>query len=371
MPSPLLCASLIVRNEERFLEGCLQSLAGRADEIVVVDTGSTDRSREIAGDMGARVVDHEWADDFAAARNAAIDAARGAWILYIDADERLVEFDHDAVLPQLNDPMHVCYRVLFRPALGLTRYREYRLFRNHPDLRFRGTIHESLLPALHELCARTWLLVGDSPVALDHLGYEGDQRHKHERNLPLLRARLERDPAHVYSWDHLGATLLGLGDEAGAEAAWQRAIDIVRITHKRTASDSLPWLHLAQYLLDRKRCAVTLLEEGCRLFPENHSLTWLRAKSLVDTGEHAAAMPLFEALSRIDPDGLANGSLAFNRAMFGAQAHAALGLCAFRLGRFAESAEHYARAEAFEPNSLEIRSKRMLAQIRARSHVSG
>jgi glycosyltransferase involved in cell wall biosynthesis len=291
LSDPLLSASLIVRNEERFLEGCLRSLAGRADEIVVVDTGSTDRSREIAGDLGARLVDHEWADDFAAARNAAIDAARGAWILYIDADERVIEFDHDAVLPQLADPMHACYRVLFRPAAGLTRYREYRLFRNHPELRFRGVIHESLLPALGEHCARTGLLVGDSPLALDHLGYDGDQSHKHERNLPLLRARLERDPAHVYSWDHLGNTLLGLGDEAGAEAAWRRAIDIVRATGRREASDSLSWLHLAQFLHDRKRDAPALLEEGCHLFPENHSLTCLRAHSLVKAGEHAAAMP--------------------------------------------------------------------------------
>jgi tetratricopeptide (TPR) repeat protein len=368
---PLLSASLIVRNEERFLEGCLRSLAGRADEIVVVDTGSTDRSREIAGDLGARVIDHEWADDFAAARNAAIDAARGAWILYIDADERLVEFDHDAVLPQLADPMHVCYRVLFRPRTGSTRYREYRLFRNHPDLRFRGVMHESLLPALGELCARTAFLVGDSPVALDHLGYDGDQGHKHERNLPLLRARLERDPDHVYSWDHLGATLLGLGDEAGAEAAWLRAIDIVRATGRRASSDSLPWLHLAQFLRDRKRDAGALLDEGCRLFPENHSLTWLRARNLVDAGEDAAAMPLFAALTHVDLDGLAYGSLAFDSAIFGVQAHAALGLCAFRLGRFAESAAHYARAEALAPDSLEFRAKRMLAEIRAKAHGAG
>jgi tetratricopeptide (TPR) repeat protein len=263
--------------------------------------------------------------------------------------------------------MHICYRVLFRPATGMTRYREYRLFRNHPELRFRGVIHESLLPALDEVCSRTGLRVGDSPLALDHLGYDGDQSHKHERNLPLLRARLERDPTHVYSWDHLGSTLLGLGDEAGAEAAWRRAIEVVRPMRKRMATDSLPWLHLAQFLLDRKLDAVAVLEDGCRLFPENHSLTWLRARSLVDAGDHAAAIPLFERLSRIDADRLASGSLAFSRTIFGASAHAALGLCAFRLGRFAESVEHYARAEALDPQSLEIRSKRMFSEIRARS----
>jgi len=364
---PLLSAALIVRNEERFLEGCLRSLAGRADEIVVVDTGSTDRSREIAGDLGARLFDHAWADDFSAARNAALDAAQGEWILYIDADERVVEFDRELVVRQLEDPEYVCYRVLFRPALGLTRYREYRVFRNRPDLRFRGSIHESLLPALAEVRRTTGLQVGESPVALEHLGYEGDLRHKHQRNLPMLRARLARDPAHVYSWDHLGNTLFGLGDEAGAEAAWLRAIEVVRRIGRREDSDSLAWVHLGQFLLERNRDAAALLEEGHRLFPDNLSLTWLHARSRVVAGDYAAAMPLFAELAEVDAGALVQGSLAYSSNMFGAHAHAALGLCAFRLGRFAESAGHYARAEALTPGNLEFRAKRMLAEIRARS----
>jgi tetratricopeptide (TPR) repeat protein len=366
LPGALLTATLIVRNEERFLEGCLRSLAGRVDETVVVDTGSTDRSREIAGDLGARVFDYCWSGDFAAARNAAIDAARGAWILYIDADERVVAFDRDAVGKQLEDARYACYRVLFRPAAGLTRYREYRLFRNHSELRFRGVIHESVLPALEALCARTRMRVGESAIALDHLGYDGDQRAKHDRNLPLLRARLASDPEHVYSLDHLGTTLLALGDEAGAEAAWRRAIDAVRRTGGRAASDGLPWFHLATFLTERKRDAAALLDEAAEAFPDNHSLTWLRARSLVAAGNLTVAMTLFDALTRVDVETLSSGSLAFDPMIFGAGAHAALGLCAFRLGRYAESARHYARAEALAPDSLEFRSKRMLAEIKAR-----
>jgi tetratricopeptide (TPR) repeat protein len=364
--STLLSAALIVRNEERFLEGCLRSLVDRVDEVVVVDTGSSDRSCEIACDFGARLLNHAWADDFSAARNASIAAASGAWVLYIDADERVVEFDRPTVDRLLADPRHVCYTALFRPATGYTRYREYRLFRNRPDLRFRGIIHESLVPALEALCSRTRLRIGDSPVALEHLGYDGDLRHKHARNLPLLRARLEGDPHHVYCWDQLGLALKGLGDDAGAETAWQQAIDIVRKERVKRPEDSLPYLHLAGLLLDQKRNAEALLEEGCRLFPENHSLTWQRARRLVEAGSHAAAMPLFARLAAIDAANIAAGPLAFDASIFGAQAHAALGLCAFRLGRFTESAAHYARAEALAPNDLEIRAKRAVAAARAR-----
>jgi tetratricopeptide (TPR) repeat protein len=361
----LLSAALIVRNEERFLEDCLRSLKGRVDEVVVVDTGSTDRSRDIAEQCGARVLSHAWRDDFAAARNASVDAARGAWILYIDADERVVEFDRAAVDALLADPRHFCYTVLFRPAMRYTRYREFRLFRNRPDLRFSGVIHETLVPALEKIQVRTGVAVGESPIALDHFGYEGDLTHKHLRNLPLLRARLEHEPLHVYCLDQLGLALQGLGDDTGAEAAWRRAIDAVRVIGPTGLVDSLPFLHLANLLLDSKRDAAAVLDEGCRQFQDNHSLTWLYARHLVENGRHADAMPLFARLAAIDADHLAPAMLAYDMSIFGAQAHAALGLCAFRLGHFEESTAHYARAKAQAPDDLEIRTKHAVAAMRA------
>ena len=367
MGDVLLSAALIVRDEERFLEGCLRSLAGRVDEIVVVDTGSIDRSPEIARDLGARVVRHVWNDDFAAARNASIDAAHGDWILYIDADEQVVEFDRAAVERQFADPRHVCYTVLFRPVVGYTRYREFRLFRKRSDLRFRGVIHETLVPALNELRARTGLLIGDSGVALDHFGYEGDLRRKHLRNLPLLRARLEREPDHVYCLDQLGLTLQALDDEPGAEAAWRRAIERVRKASWNDLADSLPYMHLANLLIDRKRDAMALLVEACARFPQNHSLTWLHARQLVEAARYTEAMPLFARLAAIDAQALGPAMLAFDASIFGAQSHAALGLCAFRLERFDESAAHYARAVALAPNDLELRAKHAVASSRSRS----
>jgi tetratricopeptide (TPR) repeat protein len=356
---------MIVRDEERFLEGCLHSLIGCVDDLVVVDTGSVDRSREIAQDAGARVLDYPWSDDFAAARNAALDAVRGDWILYIDADERVVSFDRAQLDPLLADSRHAALTVLFRPLSGHTRYREHRLFRNCPELRFRGVIHESVVPALNELCAREKMLIGHSAVRLDHYGYDGDLRRKHERNLPLLRARLAREPEHVYSWAHLGETLLALGDEAQAEQAWRRGVGIVRRRRRKLPEDSLPHLHLATFLLDRERDADALLSEGCRWYPDNHALAWLRARRLVDTGLYAEAMPLFTRLAAIDPDRLVEGSMAFDVTIFGANAYAALALCAFRLGRLDESAAYYKEAEALAPDNLEFRTKRALASAKA------
>jgi tetratricopeptide (TPR) repeat protein len=333
---------------------------------VVVDTGSTDRSPEIARSLGARVLRAAWTDDFASARNASVDAARGAWILYIDADEQVTAFDRGAVERDLADPRYACYTVRLRPRAGYTRYREHRLFRNRPDLRFHGVIHESLVPALTALREREGLQVGASAVALEHYGYADPQR-KAERDLPLLRARLRTEPGHVYSWAHLGTTLAAIGDLDGAETAWRQGVAVVRALRTRTPGDSLPHLHLARHLLDRQRDAAALLEEGCRWFPDNHALTWLCAQRLVGLRRYAEAMPLFAQLAAFDAAGLDDGALAYDASIFGANAHAALGLCAFHLGRYAESAAHYARAEAIAPDDAALRTKRLFAAAKAAS----
>ncbi|HTP49043.1 MAG TPA: glycosyltransferase [Casimicrobiaceae bacterium] len=364
MARPLLSAALIVRDESLVLSRCLRSLHGLADEIVVVDTGSKDNSRDIARDCGARVLDYPWNSDFAAARNAALDAASGQWALYIDADEEVVGFERAELAALLGDALHAACTVRLRPVTGYTRYREHRLFRNRADLRFRGVIHESILPALGDLCAREGLRVADSSLDIHHYGYDRDSTRKHERNLPLLRARLEAEPGHIYSWWHLGATLQALGDVDGAEHAWRQAVEILRTRPAATLGDSLPYLDLARQLLDQKRDATALLDEACARFPNNHALAWLRARDLVEGERYEDAMLLFARLAEIDAETLCDG-LAYDPSIFGVNAHAALGLCAFRLGRFGESAAHYARAEALAPNDLAIRRKRQLAQAQA------
>ncbi|MFC1618615.1 glycosyltransferase family 2 protein, partial [Candidatus Neomarinimicrobiota bacterium] len=103
MSQASLSVCMIVRNEARMLPGCLNSLTGVADQIVVIDTGSEDDTAKIARSFGAQVYDFPWGDDFAAARNESIRHASGDWILWIDADERLlpssIEFLKRSLVP--------------------------------------------------------------------------------------------------------------------------------------------------------------------------------------------------------------------------------------------------------------------------------
>lgn len=363
MSRPRISAAMIVRDEERFLDGCLRSLAGVVDEIVVVDTGSRDASARIAESHGARVSEFRWCDDFSAARNAALERATGDWILYIDADERVVEGDRSTLEPFLGDPGVAALTVRFRSSAAVSRYREHRLFRNRPEVRFRGVIHETHLPDLWAFCAREGLRLEHSQLAIDHLGYEGDLERKHRRNLPLLQARLAREPNHVYSWWHLGATFHGLGDEAAAEDAWRRGVEVVRAKRARTLADSLPHTELARCRLRRGEDASELLAEGQLWFPDNFTLLWLQGQAWQRAGLHAEALVIFERLATVDPEIVA-GSLGHDRRIFGEQACASAGLCCFRLGRYAEAASWYARAEQLAEDGLEYRLKRALAERR-------
>lgn len=223
------------------LPRCLASLRGLVDETIVVDTGSTDESPRLAADLGARVVHHEWQDDFSAARNRALSEARGRWILYIDADECAQPLSRDHLAAALDDPSAIAATVRFRPRTGFTRYRECRLFRNDPRIRFRHRIHESMLPDVEAVMLRDGARMVRSALAIDHFGYDGDQTHKHARNDSLLRARLAHDPEHVYSWNHLGQTCAGIGDVTGAVAAWEHAIDLVRASRSHDPLHALPF----------------------------------------------------------------------------------------------------------------------------------
>ena len=365
----LLSAVLIVKNEERFLAQCLRSIQGFVDEAVVVDTGSTDRTREIARDEGARLHDFPWADDFSAARNHALDLARGEWILYIDADERARPCPLPELRAQLSNPEHAACYVLLHARPGFTPYRELRLFRNDPLIRFRGVIHETIWPGVNAYRAARGGRIGRSGLVLDHEGYEGDQQHKHSRNLPLLTRALREDPTRVFIWCHLANICLATGREALAERAWRIALKLVK--HKRglglLPEDSLPYISLAQRRLGEGKDVERLLTEAQRRFPRNLQLAWLQGQALLKGGRFAEAIPVFERLIACGETGQVDDSMGYDLRLFGVLAFESIATCHFKLGNYLEAGRFFERAAAGDPDKLEYRVKRALCSQLERS----
>jgi tetratricopeptide (TPR) repeat protein len=363
-PRPFLSAALIVRDEARHLGGCLASIAPIADEAVVVDTGSADATAEVARRAGASVSSFAWNGSFADARNAALERCRGEWILYIDADERVEPARREA-LAALSQPGWVACRVPFHPRPGYTPYLELRLFRNLPSIRFRGRIHETVVPAIDELLAKTDGRVGLVELPIYHLGYEGDLADKHRRNLPLLREAVRDDPERLFLWCDLARAAAALGQDAEAEAAWARAIALAERSRARAGLASLPFIDLIDHRAGRGAPIAVDLERALALFPESVPLRWRLGRERLRDGRSAEALAIFEALLRLGEAGAREDDLSFDARLVGVFPMEAIADCLSRLGRFAEALEWLKRALDLEPDSLELRAKAAIASARA------
>jgi glycosyltransferase involved in cell wall biosynthesis/tetratricopeptide (TPR) repeat protein len=365
--APLLSAALIVRDEEAFLGPCLESLSGVADEIVLVDTGSSDATVSIARAHGARVLHQTWAGDFSAPRNLGLDRARGAWVLYIDADERVAALDRRELKSHLARSPAAAMRVLLRPKVHATPYYEYRLWRNDPRVRFTGVMHEQVVSAIHAAAAEDGRPVELWPgLLLEHVGYEGDQRHKHLRNLALLEAQLQLDATNVYNWRHLAQVLEGLGRPDEAMAALERATELALTRSQPSNDGGLAWAELVRMRHERGADVSELLVFGRERWPEHWLIRWMDGIIAEQAGRLTEAESCFRSLLAVDVGALPTQGIAYDARMFGEWAYASLGLTLFRAGRNAEAGAAYAGAERLAPENPEYRIKRALAEGRAR-----
>jgi tetratricopeptide (TPR) repeat protein len=365
----LLTAALIVRDEAGFLADCLASIRPVVDEIVVVDTGSVDSSPEIADRYGARVINHAWRGDFAMARNVGLDAARGKWILYIDADERLGRTDRKSIERLLSRADEVAFRVLLAPDLRSTPYLEYRLWRHDPRIRFEGRIHEKVTPSISAVAQADARPITDCGLLLTHVGYEGSQTHKHERNLPLLRAELAQHPDNLFNRHHLARVLQGLGRTEEAETVLAEAVDVAR----RRPLDPLGVLaftDLIRMRRDRGEDIAELLTEARRRYPSNKLLRWLEAAWHLSNHRYNEALELLDGLLAVDLATLPAEGPGYDARIFGEFAYEARGVCLFRLARYAEAADAFAAATRLNPEKTAYRAKWLAARGRAIGRVT-
>lgn len=366
MARTLLTAAMIVKDEATFLPDCLASIAPVVDEIVVVDTGSSDDSPEIARRFGARVVHVDWADDFSAARNVSLEHGTGEWILYIDADERLAGVTRQSAARLLTSAQEVAFRILLRPMVSSTEYREFRLWRNDPRIRFDGVIHEKVVPAITRVAQEDGRPIGTADWLLEHVGYEGDQTRKHHRNLPLLRRQLALEPENLFVWHHLARVLAALGNAEEAEATLVGAIDRTRSSGTYHPLASLSFVDLIRLRQSRGEDASALLAEALAAYPDNCVLLFMAARALVDVGDHAGALERLDRILAVGRRSDPGWEPAYDRQLLGELTFDLRGLCLFRLASYERAADAYAEAARCAPGNPTYRTKCELARARHR-----
>jgi tetratricopeptide (TPR) repeat protein len=240
--------SMIVRNAEKELRPCLESARPLVDQIVIADTGSTDRTREIAAEFGATIISFPWNDNFADARNAALAPVTTDWVLVLDADEELAPEAIGALPALLRRGQDVGgYRVTIRNyiphrfcleydqlsrvnhddvprakgAPAWTQHTMIRLFRRHPEIFFRGRIHETVDQQIKK--AGLPIILADFRIL--HFGRLNAERMGGKKVYypELLQRKTLDEPDDALTWLQLGCEQLAAGHEAEALDSMQRS----------------------------------------------------------------------------------------------------------------------------------------------------
>jgi tetratricopeptide (TPR) repeat protein len=296
---------MIVKNEAALLPRCLASVVDVVDELVVVDTGSTDDTRSIAANFGARVSTFAWCDDFAAARNASLALATGDWVLVLDADEVLAPGGGAAIthaIAEADAVGHAGMTVLLDSVtrvggeLITTTLPLLRLLRNRPQVRFAGRVHEQ---ASASILANGWT-IGASTARIVHDGYLPERvaaLGKHERNLALVLAMRRDEPENAYAAYQHGKTLAAMSRYDDAIQPFTDALALLEAEPDPTATPfyGRTFLHLG--LLHEKRgddaAALEAYFAGTERIPTDAAL-WLAIGRLCAThGESALAAGAF------------------------------------------------------------------------------
>jgi|GEM_PF-1722118 len=307
-PDRTLSLCLIVKNEETFLPECLSFACGVADEIIVVDTGSTDRTVEIAEKYGARVIHYQWTDHFAEARNVSLAAATMDFILVLDADERLApgtaEVIRELIDAEDEDAPPTVYLPLIEnvDAAGRALGADHmpRMWRRRPEMVFTGRIHERVGRDVSHL-----RLAYEDRFRIIHLGYDpgiAESKGKRARNLALLeKDLLERpnDPAVRY---YLAKEHYAMGDDETALEGFLAVVADGTIINQSLSS----YLFAAECLraLGRPLEGMKLALDGTRKAPEYGELWFSAGRSALEAGRPAQAEAQFER-GKLIPKGIA------------------------------------------------------------------
>ena len=235
-----LSVCLIVKNEEKMLAECLNSIQPIADQIIVLDTGSSDGTLEIAKSYNAELYHSEWSDDFSAARNESIKYATCDWILWIDADERLTQDSIHTLQKLLKfEKSPVIYKVriknLKEDGVNFTLSDGHRLFTNHRRIQFSGKIHEQISPSATKVGAEE----RSCDVVLDHYGYSftGKEKSKKQtRNRKILLAEVAANPRSAYAHFTLGHNYKVDNELEAAERHYRTALELKQFDPSMEAS---------------------------------------------------------------------------------------------------------------------------------------
>lgn len=298
-----LAVCMIVKNEEKYLASCLQSIRDVASQIVIVDTGSTDRTLKIARQFGAQISHFKWIGDFSAARNESLKQAKSDWILHIDADEVLDSDSADHLPNLLQDTKADAFNITvrnFHPPEDMVQFKDsvqVRLFRNKREFRFQNKIHEQILPSI---LSRKGSIINSS-LRMDHLGYQENNVQKARRNLPLIEAGVRDNPQDPYLLFKLAETYKAVGQTDEAYLSFKKVLKQNPMTISVEILDTL-YMRMAQIELSRDRYpeAIHSARQSLEVNPLNDVSLYILGIALIYSGKPEQAELYLEKIKSLE-----------------------------------------------------------------------
>lgn len=308
-----LSACLIVKNEEANLRECLHALTDIVDEIIIVDTGSTDRTIEIANEYGAIIIKSQWEHNFSKARNIALRQASSDWIVSIDADEVLL--NPQEVLRTIQSATGTTGGFLLSVQSYFDRAdggkdvfttNLLRLFRNNHNIYFKGIIHEQVLQTIFA----AGMEVAYSNIQFLHKGYNltpNEMKKKQERNLQLLSFALEKKPHNSYNLMQRGKTYMALGDNSKAETDLRLSLENAT-TDSIVTPQSLNYLGIVLFQRKEVQEAIECAKKSLSILPKQGFAQFILGECYSEIRAYSEALNAYKAFeaSIATPDPLSS-----------------------------------------------------------------
>jgi GT2 family glycosyltransferase/tetratricopeptide (TPR) repeat protein/2-polyprenyl-3-methyl-5-hydroxy-6-metoxy-1,4-benzoquinol methylase len=354
-PSPRVSLCMIVRDEEPRIAACLESVRPWVDEMIVVDTGSTDGTADIARALGARVIDHAWQESFSEARNVSLGEATGDWIFWMDADDVLPPESGPLIrecAARAGDSITGFVAQVRCPAApgeaGETVVDHVRLFRNLPEARFELRIHEQILPSIRRIGGE----IARSPVTVVHANYDHSpegQKRKRARDEKLLALDLAENPDHPFVHFNVGMTASHEGDHGRAIEHLRESIRLSspQESHVRKAYALLAASHRAR---GEAELALAACREGRRIYPQDAELLFNEGLAWQRTGDLPRAADCLQRLLDLPQESDYLGSV--DPGIFSYKARHNLAAIQEQMGNFSQAEACWRRAIAEKPELL-------------------
>lgn len=353
-PRPRLAVCMIAKNEAEFIVGAIESVTGLADEIIVVDTGSTDDTVALARGAGARVEFFPWVGDFSAARNASLSYATADWVLCLDADERLQKGSFSsvrAVMEEGGDPHRViCVRIMNYTRTGRFMSDGFsgRLFQNVPTMKFHGRVHEEVGGDRADVATDYRL-----DINFDHYGADPDvmkEKAKDARNIELLESRLKEKPDDLLTWFYLGSQHATAGRLEPTQRAFGKVVELFERNPGgysmvvRNLPVPFSYVGYVRALADAGRTsqAIEVGNRGLARYPDNPDLWYHTAFGYIYQHDFANARRYLQKALEVEPTGYGVIGMQ-NRSIQLWRAEKFLGDMDYEEGLRKEAYAHYAR----------------------------